>query len=216
MTRTRTHLPTLIAATLLAACTTSVRLAGSDRAGLGQQAAIHVLHYASPLPAMKMGGKGTAPDPADIQRAAGADPAALVAQGLARVLVRKEKLKNLDIGAQPLAPPVAGSATDYRPAYPEGLVLDVWIEGWSLEPLADNPDTYALRLAGQARLARPGDGHVLWSGARCQVNGTGARGGRLMAAELRDGQRLRKLLVRASDECVRQLARDFYPEETGE
>ncbi len=215
MTRTHIHLPALIAAILLAACTAGVRLSGSDRAGLGQQPVIHVLHYASPLPAMKMGGKGTAPDPADIQRAAGADPAALVAQGLARVIERKEKLTNLDVGAQPLAPPVTGNTADYRPAYPEGLVLDVWIEGWSLESLAGDPDSYALRLAAQARLARPGDGRVLWSGARCYVNGTGGRNGRVLAAELRDGQRLHKLLVHASDECARQLARDFYPEATG-
>lgn len=195
---------------LVSACGTGgVRLSGTDRAGLDDQPAIQVLHYATPLPRIKAGNK--APAPAEVRRHAAADPAALVAQSFSRLLGRKEKLKNLRVESRPLPLPVADDTTRHREKYRRGLVLELWVEEWSFSPLPADTRTYWMTLNARGRLARVDDGRVLWSSGRCSLGGNNAgnRELRLAGTELTSGTRLRKLLVMARDECARQLMRDF-------
>jgi hypothetical protein len=195
---------------LVSACgTQGVRLSDTDRASLDNQPATQVLHYATPLPRIKAGNKS--PAPADVRRHAAADPAALIAQGFSRLLGKKKRFKNLRVESQPLPLPVPNETTRYREKYRRGLVLELWVEEWSFSPLPADTKTYWMTLNARSRLARVEDGRVLWSSGRCSLGGNNAsnRELRLAGAELTGGTKLRKLLVMARDECVRQLMRDF-------
>lgn len=199
----------LFLAALLAACSSpGVRLSDADRRDLDGQPAIYVQHYETPLPAVKAGSKAKPPAPAEVRRTVAADPAALIAQGFAHVIGRKEKLRNLHVETKRLAPPVAESATAYKPRHRRGLALDLWVDEWTFAAVADG---YAMRLSARARLARIDDGRVLWSSGHCRIgDGGSARETRLTRAELVSGTRLRRVVASARDECVRQLTRDFY------
>ena len=209
----RRHAPkwTLLFAVLLAGCSQGVRLSPADRDALDRQPVIHVLHYETALPQVKNGAK--TPAPAAIRHTAGADPAGLIAQSFSRLIGRKEKLKNLRVESRHLPPPVAKTTTDYKKNYRRGLALDLWVDNWSFEASANRPDHYKMRLNARARLARIDDGHVLWSTGRCSAGGKNTREPVLTNTDLAQGTRLRKALAAARDECVRQLARDFYSAE---
>ena len=195
---------------LTACAATGVRLSDPDRSGLNRQAVIHVLHYESALPRVENRGKTKAPTPAAVRRHAAADPAALVAQSLGQLLIKKEKLKNLRIEPRHLPLPVAKNATDYREKFRHGLVLELWTDAWSFTTLPADPKTYVVNLSVHSRLARVEDGRVLWSTGRCRVDGNnGNRELRLLGTELTTGTKLRKLLAAARDDCARQLVRDF-------
>jgi|GEM_PF-2773481 len=197
---------------LVSACATQgVRLTDADRASLARQPAIQVLHYETPLPEIKTGGKDPAPAAFDIRRHAAADPAALIAQGFSRLLGKKEKLRNLRLESRHLPRPVAKDVGLYRGQYRRGLVLELWVEEWSFSPLPTNTRTYLMTLGARGRLTRIEDGRVLWSTGRCSVGGSTAnnRELRLAGTELTGGTKLRKLLADARDECARQLIRDF-------
>lgn len=205
-------LAVLLCGLLVSACATpGVRLADADRASLATQPAIQVLHYETPLPAIKSGGKNPPPAASQVRRHAAADPAALIALNFSRLLGRKEKIKNLHIESRHLPLPVVKDASSYREKYRRGLVLELWVTEWSFSPLPADTRTYQMTLHARSRLARVEDGRVLWSTRGCSVGGNNAsnRDMRLAEAELTGGMRLRKLLAAARDECTRQLLRDF-------
>jgi len=197
---------------LISACATpGVRLSDSDRASFVSQPAIHVLHYQTPMPSIKGGGKNPSPAAAEIRKHAAADPAALIAQSFGRLLGKKEKLQNLKIEPHHLPLPVAQDTSRYREKYQRGLVLELWVDEWSFSPLPADTKTYQMTLNARSRLARVEDGRVLWSTGGCSVGGNNAsnRDLRLLGTELAAGTRLRKVLAAARDECARQLLRDF-------
>ena len=197
---------------LVSACASpGVRLADAARASIENQPAIQVLHYETPLPEIKTGGKHPPPAAFDVRKHAAADPAALIAQSFSRLLGKKEKIKNLRVESRHLPRPVARDASIYREQYRRGLVLELWVEEWGFSPLPADTKTYLMTLNARSRLARVGDGRVLWSTGRCSVGGNNAsnRDMRLTGTELTGGTRLRKLLAAARDECARQLLRDF-------
>jgi hypothetical protein len=215
LTRTRHALAAatwLLAGVWLAGCSPGVRLSDTDRNRLDDEPAIHVLHYESPLPAVKATGKTKTPAPAEVRRAAAADPAALIAQGFARLVGKKEKLKNLRVDPRHLPRPVAKEPTELKARAARGLALEIWLDDWTFAPVRGEPDQLGLQLSARGRLSRPADGRVLWSNGHCQV-GNGKEY-RLTAGELAQAARLRKVLAAARDECVRQLARDFYEPDT--
>jgi hypothetical protein len=208
--RTRALAALLGAGLLLGGCAaTGVRLAEPDRAALRKQPAIHVLHYETPLPELKASNKSPPPSAADIRRTAGADPAALVAAQFARLMGKREKLKNLKVEPHHLPRPVAASALELKPKYARGLALELWVDRWAFEAVAGDPGRYGLRLDGRARLSRLDDGRVLWSTGQCRVGGHTSRDYAVAVADLTNTVRLRKLLATARNECARQLARDF-------
>lgn len=212
-------LAAMLCSLLVSACATpGVRLSGADRASLDNQPAIHVLHYLTPLPGVKTGGKNPPPAAADIRKHAAADPAALIAQNFARLLGKKEKLSNLQVESRHLPLPVAKDAGIYREQYRRDLVLELWVDEWNFRPLPADTKTYLMTLNARSRLARVEDGRVLWSTGRCSVGGNNGsnRDMRLAGTELTGGTRLRKLLAGARDECVRQLLRDFDANGGGE
>lgn len=202
----------LLAGAWLAGCSHAVRLSDADRNRLDDEPAIHVLHYESPLPAVKTPDKTKPPTPAEVRRAAAADPAALIAQGFARLIGKKEKLKNLRTDSRALPPPIARQPADLKTRAARGLALEIWVESWGFEPVSGEPGQLGLRLDARGRLSRPADGRMLWSNGRCRV-GNGKEY-RLTTGELGQAARLRKVLAAARDECVRQLARDFYEPDT--
>lgn len=193
----------------LAACSHGVRLSDAERGNLGKEPVIHVLHYQTALPAIKSDGKTKLPTPQELRRAAGAEPAALIATNLSRLLGRKEKLHNLKPEAKHLPRPVAESALDHKPKYRRGLALELWVDHWSFEPVAGGPGQYAMQLVARTRLGRIEDGRPLWSTGVCRVGGANNRAYRLAAGHLDNALRLRKLLAAARNECARQLMRDF-------
>ena len=84
-------LATMLCSLLVSACgTQGVRLSDADRASLNGQPKIHVLHYETPLPDIKTGGKNPPPAAANIRKHAAADPAALIAQSFGRCLARRK------------------------------------------------------------------------------------------------------------------------------
>jgi hypothetical protein len=197
---------------LLSACVTQgVRLSEADRASLANQPAIQLLHYETPLPDIKTGSKIPPPAAFDVRKHAAADPAALIALSFSRLLVKKEKIKNLHVETRHLPRPVAPDAHVYREKYRHGLVLELWVDEWTFSPLTTDTKTYLMMLSARSRLARVEDGRILWSTGRCTVGGNTAsnRDMRLAGTELTEGARLRKLLAMARDECTRQLLRDF-------
>lgn len=193
----------------LAACGHGVRLSDTERVKLRKEPVIHVLHYETALPAIKPDGRTKLPTPHQLRRAAGAEPAALIATNLSRLLGRKEKLHNLKLEARHLPRPVPDSALDHRPKYHRGLALELWVDRWSFEPVAGGPGQYAMQLGARTRLSRIEDGQPLWSTGECRVGGANNRDYRLAAGDLGHALRVRKLLAAARNECVRQLARDF-------
>lgn len=204
------HIPTvLVGLGLLAACSHGVRLSDAERGNLRREPAIYVLHYETALPAIKPDGKTKLPGPPELRRAAGAEPAALIATNLSRLLGKKEKLNNLQLEAKHLPRPVAKTALNHKPKYRRGLALELWVDTWSFEPVAGGPGQYTMQFDARARLSRIEDGQVLWSSGQCRVGGASSRDYRLPAADLDNTVRLRKLLASARNECVRQLARDF-------
>jgi hypothetical protein len=197
---------------LVSACASQgVRLSDADRASLANQPAIQVLHYETPLPAIKTGGKNPPPAAFDVRKHAAADPAALIAQGFSRLLGKKMKVKNLRVDPRHLPLPVAKDASRYREKYRHGLVLELWVDEWSFSPLPADTRIYLMTLSARSRLAHVEDGRVLWSTGRCGVGGNNAsnRDLRLTGTDLTGGTKLRKLLAMARDECARQLMRDF-------
>jgi len=198
---------------LVSACANQgVRLSDTDRASLDKQLAIQVLHYETPLPEIKTGSKHPPPAAFAVRQHAAADPAALIAQGFSRLIDKKKKVKGLHVETRHLPRPVATDASFYRGQYRRGLVLELWVDEWSFSPLPADTKIYLMTLSARSRLARVEDGRVLWSTGRCSVGGNHAsnRDMRVAGTELTGGTKLRKLLAAARDECVRQLARDFY------
>jgi len=195
---------------LLAACQTGgVRLSERDHVLLETQPVIHVVHYETPAPGLKYYNKAPPVQASAIRHAAGSEPAAPLATAFARLLEKKENLRNLKIASQSLPRPVATSP-DLLPApFHNGLVLELWIERWSFEAIAGVPGQYTFSLDGRSRLARPADNRTLWSTGLCRVGGLQSRGYRIAAAELANTAKLRKLLNTARNECTRALLRDF-------
>jgi hypothetical protein len=215
LTRTRRALAAaiwLLAGAWLASCSHAVRLSDADRHRLDDEPAIHVLHYESPLPAVKTPDKTRLPTPAEVRRGAAADPAALIAQGFARLIGKKEKLKNLRTDSRALPRPVAKQPAELKARAARGLALEIWLDDWAFEAVRGEPGQLGLQLNARGRLSRPADGRVLWSNGHCRV-GNGKEY-RLTTGELNQAARLRKVLAAARDECVRQLARDFYVTDT--
>lgn len=192
----------------LAGCAHHVPLADSERARLAKEPVIHVAHYPAPAPAVKAIGKGATPTPATLAANAGTDPAAQLSQGLARLIGKKQRLRNLQVekGALPL--PVARDASAHQGRFRRGLVLETWVEGWSFEPAKGGGD-YQLTMRARSRLARVDDGQVLWLSRGCRV-GNDSHNTRLAARDLGNAARVRRAAGAARDECVRQLVRDFY------
>ena len=197
----------LSAGLLFAGCATEVPMTASDRLALKNQPVIHVVHYESPLPVMKSLGKAVLPPAESVRKTTGADPAALVATGLGRLLEKTEKLGNLRIESKRLARPVARHPHELQERFKNGLALELWVNQWGFEAVPGAPGQYGLRLDGQARLSNPREGRVLWSSAACRVSGIGNRSYRSTAGDLGNTVKLRKLLVAARNECARQLAR---------
>ncbi len=193
---------------LLAGCAHNVPLRDDVRTRLAKEPVIHVLHYPSPAPMVKAIGKSAVPTPAAVQRSVGSDPAAQLAQGLARLLAKKQRLRNLQVEKRPLPPPVAKDASVHKGQLRRGLALETWVEGWSLVP-AKSGGNYVMTLRARTRLARIDDGQVLWLSRPCQV-GNDSHNTRVAARDLTNAGRVRRAAGAARDECVRQLARDFY------
>jgi hypothetical protein len=194
---------------LLAGCAhKNVPLRDGDRALLAKEPVIHVLHYPSPAPTVKVIGKSAVPTPAAVQRSVGNDPAAQVAQGLARLIGKKQRLRNLQVEKRPLPLPVARDTSVHEGQFQRGLALETWVEDWSLVPARSGGD-YVMTLHARVRLARIDDGQVLWLSRVCQV-GNDSHNTRLAARDLTNASRVRRAAGAARDECVRQLARDFY------
>lgn len=203
----------LLGGLLLAGCAHNVPLREDVRAQLVKEPVIHVLHYPAPAPTVKAIGKAAVPTPAAVQRSVDSDPAAQLAQGLARLLGKKQRLRNLQVEKRPLPLPVAKDASVHKEQFRRGLALEIWVEGWSLAPARSGGD-YVMTLQARARLARIDDGQVLWLSRACQV-GNDSHDTRLAARDLTHASRVRRAAGAARDECVRQLARDFYAGERG-
>lgn len=195
-------------ASLLAACAHRVPLTAADRATLDEQPALHVLHYDTGLPAVRSAA-GSAPAATEVRRAAGADPAALVAVGLGRLIEKKQKLANLRVDSAALPRPAVRNATALKPRVRRGLALELWVDNWMFEQVAGAPGQFAMHLDGHARLSNPDDGRVLWMADPCRIAGAQNRDFRIGARDLTASVKLRKLLVAARNDCARQLMRDF-------
>jgi hypothetical protein len=206
--------PALLCLLLVSACVSpGVRLSDADRASLSNQPAIQVVHYETPLPAIKADGKNPPPAATKVRKHAAADPAALIAQSFSRLLGKKDKLKNLRVESRPLPPPVTKDMGRYREKYKHGLVLELWVDEWKFNPLPADTKIYQMTLSVRSRLMRVEDGRVLWSTGRCSLgNGSTSannRDLRLASTDLTAGTKLRKTLALARDECARKLMRDF-------
>lgn len=198
----------LLGGLLLAGCAHNVPLPDDVRARLAKEPVIHVLYYPAPAPTVTAIGKTAVPTPAALQRSVNSDPAAQVAQGLARLLGKKQRLRNLQVEKRPLPLPVAKDASVHKELFRRGLALETWVEDWSLAPARSGGD-YVMTLRARTRLARIDDGQVLWLSKTCQV-GNDSHNTRVAARDLSNASRVRRAAGGARDECVRQLARDFY------
>lgn len=195
---------------LLTACAApGVRLSDSDRARLAKEALIPVLVYETPLPRIQTAVKTEAPAPVDVRRAAGSDPAQLVAQGFTRLLEKKHKFKNLRVEARLQPRPVADSGRVHQARYKKGTLLELWVDRWGLQALPAEPNTYKLALSARTRLTQLADGRELWTTGRCSVGAGNHNDWRVTAADIKHAARLRKVLAAVRDECARQLLRDF-------
>ena len=197
---------------LLAGCTHDIPLHDSDRARLGKEPVIHVVHYRAPEPVVKTNPKTSAPTPAALQGSVGSDLAGQLSRGLARLIGKKQRLRNLRMEKETLPLPVARDAAAHQTRFRRGMVLETWVQGWSLEPARDTAGSYVLTLRARSRLTRIEGGQVLWLSRTCQV-GTDSHNTRVPAGEIGKTHRLRKAADAARDECVRQLARDFLTDE---
>jgi hypothetical protein len=196
-------------APLLAACAHHVPLTAADRAALKEQPAIHVLHYQTGLPAVNAAAGSPVPAATEVRRAAGDDPAALVATSLGRLIEKKQKLANLHLDASPLPPPVVRNTTALKSRAHRGLALELWVDSWTFEPVTGAPGQFAMRWDGHARLTNPDNGRVLWMADPCRIAGAQNHDYRISARDLVTNVKLRKLLATARTDCARQLMRDF-------
>lgn len=194
---------------LLTACAHHVPLASDDRAALKEQPAIHVLHYETALPTVSAAAGTPTPTPAEVRHNAGADPAALVAASLGRLIEKKQKLTNLRLESPALPPPAARNVGALKPRVHRGLALELWVDNWSFERIAGAPGEFAMRLDGHARLSNPGNGRVLWLADPCRIAGAQNRDYRISTRDLSMSVKLHKLLAAARNDCTRQLMRDF-------
>jgi hypothetical protein len=190
----------------------NVPLDAGDRAQLAREPVVHVLHYPSPAPVVKAAGKAAVPTPVAVERSAGGDPAGQMAQGLARLIGKKQRLRNLKVEKQPLPRPVVEDVSRHKARFRHGLALETWVDDWSLEPARNGSGDYLVTLQGRARLARIDDGRVLWLSKTCRV-GNDSHNTRVTARDLTNATRVRRAALAARDECVRQLARDFFATE---
>lgn len=203
------HVAVALGLLLLAGCARHVPLTDSDRARLAKEPVIHAAHYPAPEPVVKAIGKTSVPTPATLAGHAGTDPAAQLSQGLARLIGKKQRLRNLQVEKRALTPPLARDATIHQARFRRGLVLETWVEGWSFAPAKGGTGDYLLSLRAHSRLARIDDGQVLWLSRGCRV-GNDSHNTRLTARDLNNANRVQRATAAARDECVRQLARDFF------
>jgi len=211
--RTASYRPYLLCgmtALLLTACSPAgVRLSDRDRTLLDTQPVIHVVYYETGAPQLKYFNKPPPSDAQAIRRTAGDDPASLVASSLARLIGKKENLRNLKIVPDALPRPVASRPSELRLAYRDGLVLETWVDRWSFEAIAGSPGQYLMALESRARLVHPAGGRMLWSTGQCRVHGAQNRSLRIAATDFANPTKLRKVLSAGRNDCARQLLRDF-------
>lgn len=217
----------LLIATLLPACAAKrIALSDADRAGLRSLPAIHVVHYATPLPEVQPPAVNRrrakvslhdAPSGAEIQSNLGHyDPTYEVAQRFAGTLSKRAGLNNLKLSREAAPLPVVKDPASHKERYKNGAVLEVWIDRWGFHYTPIDWKTYTLTLSAKARLSRLEDGRVLWNTGDCGYAGSGAGyDDRIVLADLKSSDsrkaqaKIRQTVARIADECARQLMQDF-------
>lgn len=217
----------VLLAALLPACSRHVYLNDAARAELRGAPAIHVVHYAAPLPEVHPPKAHVAPytnvklhatpTGAEIQsNLGGYDPTLEVAQRFASTLAARAGLRNLKMERETAPLPVVKDPRSFQDRFKNGLVMEVWVEHWNFSFVPVDWKTYAVTLSARARLSRAGDGQVLWNTGDCAYGGSGkSYEDRIVLADLQGSEKrrvqakIRQTVARIAEECARQLMQDY-------
>ena len=216
-----------IAALVLPACASkNIYLNDTERANLRKQPAIHVVHYATPLPEVSPPSVNRryakvklhdTPSGAEIQSNLGNfSPTFEVTQRFMRTLSKSAGLGNLRIERNSAPLPVLKDLSQFKEKYKTGAVLEVWIHRWGFHYTPIDWKTYTLTLNAHARLSRVDNGQLLWTVGNCSYGGGGnTYDDRIVLGDLKTSEskkvqaKIKQTVGRIADECARQLMHDF-------
>jgi hypothetical protein len=214
----------LLAAAALAGCATSqiVPMNPESSAALKQASVVRLVRYQSggmnimtPKDVAGAGLLASATGSSELatgeslKRAYGLpDPA----EDQSRRLVEKLKAEGrLDLRVeQKLLPrPLAEDGSHYRSKYPDGMVLELSVEGHGAGYGPMNWKTYTYNVYGRARLIRVADGKVLWLDT-CNLHAFGDDADKrkldVSEFEANNGARFKEIYLYSNERCSRILA----------
>ncbi len=211
---------------MLAACAPNrIYLSDSDRAGLRNAPAIHVVRYHTPAPEVRTPSAGhpadgsglpAVPSGPEIQQDLGSfDPTQEISQRFINSLSRKAGLGNMRLAREATPLPVVADPGIYRDKTRNGLVLEIWVQRWGFHQHPTDIRTYSITLDAGTRLTRTADGRVLWNAGHCSYAGNNPRADRIVLAEMRSNDsrklqaRIKQTVARIADECARQLLQGY-------
>lgn len=217
----------LACVTLLSACASKrIYLDDSERAALRKQPAIHVVHYVTPVPAVKPPTVSRSyvkinlhdtPSGEEIQSNLGNyDPTLEVTNQFVSTLAKSAGLGNLRVDREVSPLPVVSDAALLKEKYKNGSVLQVWIDRWDFHYAPIDWQTYAITMHVQSRLTRLEDGKTIWNVGKCSYSGSGNNfDDRIMLADLKTGEakktqaKIKRTISSIAQECARELLRDY-------
>lgn len=221
-------LPALFIATLLlpACASKNIYLNDTERANLRKQPALHVVHYATPLPEVRPPTVSRhyakvklhdTPSGAEIQSNLGNfNPTLEVTQRFVKTLSKGAGLGNLRTERESAPLPVPKDLGPFKEKYKTGVVLEVWIQRWGFHYTPIDWKTYSITLNAHARLSRVDNGQLLWTVGDCGYAGSGnTYDDRIVLGDLKTSEskkvqaKIKQTVSRIADECARQLMHDF-------
>lgn len=231
ISRVRSIFPALLVAAvavgLLPACASKhIYLNDNERAALRNQPAVHVVHYATPVPEVRPPSARRSyvkiklhdtPSGAEIQSNLGNyDPALVITNGFTKELARGAGLKNLRIDREATPLPVVADGGFFKDKFKSGSVLEVWIERWGFQFTPIDWQTYTITLRARARLTRLEDGKTLWNMGECSWSGSGnTYGDRIVLSDLKTSEsrkvqaKIKQTVANIAQACAGQLLHDY-------
>lgn len=223
----RALLAVFVVAGLLPACASKqIYLNDAERAALRKQPAVHVVHYATPVPEVRPPSARRSyvkiklhdtPSGAEIQSNLGNyDPALVITNAFTKELARGAGLGNLRVDREATPLPVVSDGGFFKDKFKSGSVLEIWIERWGFQFTPIDWQTYTITMRVRSRLTRLEDGKTVWNMGECSWSGSGnTYGDRIVLSDLKTSEskkvqaKIKQTVANIAQACASQLLHDY-------